>query len=344
MSVINGTVISSEELHSKFKCVPADVELFDSADLQSSMKGVVDAEFKDDDASAFMERSLLYILSHTVDTKQSLLKAAVAFPVSTEADPGATSIAYQGWTMYGQAKAIADYANDFPRADVYGEEKSRGVVAFGTSYGWSIDEIRRAALAARLGRNPRLNERRAQAARRASDEIVDTTAWAGNAKKKIPGFVDYPGITKVTNPHGVIGTITPDEVIDVISALFNGVAVTTNGREIPNALILPLQKFNALRRIRLTDTGVSVLSYIRENFPELTYIDWIQELAGAGAGGTDRAMMYVRDPMNLELHMPLPFTAYMAQQKGLEWVVPCEVKTAGVIVYYELSVAYMDGI
>lgn len=342
----HGKLISSKQLHSQFKCVPADVELFDEDALVADLEGVgtIDEQFSDADASAFFERSLLYILSRTFDTKQQFLKAAEAFPVSTEVDPGAPSFAYQGYTMYGQAKAISDYANDFPRADIYGEEKSRNVVSYGTSYGWSIDEVRRAALSARIGRNPRLNERRAQAARRAADEIVNTTAWKGNAKKKIPGFIDYPGITKVTNAYGEIGAVTPDEVIAMFSDAFNGVSVPTNGREVPNAIILPLQQFNTLRHRRLTDTGVSILSYLRENFPEITYFDWIQELAGAGENGTDRMMIYRRDPMNLEMHMPLPFTTYTAQQRGLEWVVPCEIKTAGVVVYYPLSVAYMDGI
>jgi hypothetical protein len=335
---------------SQFKQVPASVELFDSADFAEHLSaGVVDAQFSDDDLTAFWERSLLYILQNTYDTKQQELRAARLFPVSREVDPGADTFAYQGYTMYGTAKAIADYAEDFPRADVYGEEKTATIKGFGVSYGWSVQEIRRNALAAKTtGRNPRLSDRKAMAARRAADEVVNTAAFNGYKKLGIPGFINFPGITKALNPSGVggdkISQKTPDEIIKTFSVLYNAVSVPTNGVEKPNTVIMPLEIYNILRHTRLTDTGVSVLSYLRENFPEITMMEWAQELAGAGEGGTDRMMIYDRNPMNVELHLPLPFTAYSAQVRNLSWVIPCEVRTGGVLVYYPQSVAYMDGV
>jgi hypothetical protein len=333
-----------------FKTTPASVSLFDADDFEKSIKpGLVDHDFSDADLTAFFERSLLYVLRQTYDTKQQELRAARFFPVSREVDPGADTFSYQGYTMYGTAKAIADYANDFPRADVYGEEKTAPLKSFGTSYGWSVQEIRRNLLAAKqTGRNPRLQERKAMAARRACDEAVNTAAFSGYPKLGIPGLLGYEGLTLVANPSGAGGDTfalkTPDEVIATFSTLFNGISVPTKGREVPNACIMPLAQYNYLRHTRLTDTGKSLLSYLAENFPEITLWDWAEELNGAGAGGADRMYMYVRNPMNLELQLPLPFTPYSAQQKGMEWVVPCEVKTGGVVVYYPQSVAYMDGI
>jgi len=335
---------------SSFKKQPASVALFDSSDFEEHLQaGLVDNDFSDSDMSAFFERSLLYILRNTYDTKQQELRAAKLFAVSREVDPGADTFAYQGYTMYGTAKAIADYSEDFPRADVYGEEKTSPIKSFGVSYGWSVQELRRNALAAKTtGRNPRLSDRKAQAARRAADEVVNTTAFNGNKKLGIPGFINFPGITMAINPTGAGGDTlalkTPDEIIKTFSALFNAVSVPTNGRETPNTVIMPLEPYNTLRHTRLTDTGVSVLSYLRDNFPEISMFEWAQELAGAGAGGSNRMMIYDRNSLNVELHLPLPFTAYTAQVRNLEWVIPCEVRTGGVLVYYPQSVAYMDGI
>lgn len=338
----------------EFKCTPASIEIFDSADFGEHLKAgfLLDGDFGDDDLTAFMERSMLYVLQNTYDTKQQELRASKFFAISREVDPGADKFSYQGFTMYGTAKAISDYAEDFPRADVYGEEKFGTIKGFGVSYGWSVQELRRNALAARTtGRDPRLSDRKAMSARRAADEVVNTAAFNGYKKLGIPGFINFPGITMAVNPPSAsagnptdLASKTPDEIIKTFSAGFNAVSVPTNGRETPNTVMLPLEQFNTLRHTRLTDTGVSVLSYLRDNFPEITLFDWAQELAGAGAGGTDRMMIYDRNPLNVELHLPLPFTAYTAQVKNLEWVIPCEVRTGGVIVYYPLSVAYMDGI
>lgn len=332
---------------SQYKLTPASVELFDGADVKTHIgQGITDTQFTDADLTAFFERSLLYILAATKDTKQKELKAARLFPVSREVDPGADTFAYQKYTMYGTAKAIADFANDFPRADVFGEEVTSPLKSFGTSYGWSVQEIRRNALAAKsTGRNPRLSDRKAQAARRAADQVVNSVAFNGDVKLGLPGFINAAGITAVANPGGTdFATKTPDEIIAAISAHFSGISVPTNGIEVPDTYILPLLQFNLLRHTRIPATGISLLSYIRDNFPELTMIEWVQELEGAGAVGSDRAMMYTRDSQNLELHLPLPFTAYTAQVKNLEWVIPCEVRTGGVVIYFPLSVAYMDGI
>ncbi|MCK5236745.1 MAG: DUF2184 domain-containing protein [Deltaproteobacteria bacterium] len=332
----------------EYKKVPASVELFDAADFDMHLKAGTefDAEFSDADLTAFFNRSLLYILQNTKDTKQKELKAATLFPVSREVDPGADTFVYQKYTMYGTAKAIADYAEDFPRADVYGEEVSATIKGFGVSYGWSVQEIRRNALAARTtGRDPRLTDRKAMAARRAADEVVNTAALEGFLTLGIPGFINFPGTTEAVNPGGTtFANKTPDEIIATLSAHFSAVSVPTNGREVPDTYLCPLTQFNILRHTRIPATGVSLLSYLRDNFPEITKWEWLQELDGAGAAGSDRAFMYPRDSQNLELHLPLPFTTYTAQVKNLEWVIPCEVRTGGVLIYYPLSVAYMDGI
>lgn len=296
--------------------------------------------------SAFFTRQLESIKTRTYDVKHSVLKATTLLPVSTEANSGATSITYRSYDAVGVAKIVADYAHDFPRVDVYGTEKSVKVKSLGAMYGYSIKEIRSAQMA-----GVPLDQRRANAARRAIDELVDKLAWVGDAAAGINGFVNYPGITEYTVVADGTGatktwaTKTPDQIVRDVTGLINSVISVTNGREIPDTLLLPISQYNIIANTRMTgNSDKTILTFILENSPYLRSVEWVTELTTAGAGGTARMMVYPRDPEHVTLEMPQMFEMFPPQPKAMEFEVPCHAETAGVIVYYPQSVAFGDGI
>lgn len=300
----------------------------------------------DANESAFFTRQLEFIKSATYDTKYKMLKAISLIPVSTEAPSGADSITYRSFSKVGFAKIISDYANDFPRADIYGEEKTAKVRSIGSSYGYSIKEIRRAQMAQLT-----LDQRRAEAARRASDEKVDTIAWNGDSETGLQGLINYPGITEYTVPADGTGasklwsTKTPDQIVRDITGLVNAIVSTTNGREAPDTLIMPIANYMHIANTRMPyGTDKTILTFVLENSPFLKMVDWVVELNTAGLNSTAKMMAYTRNPMNLTLEIPQPFEQFPPQQKGMEFEIPCHQETGGVIVYYPLSVAYGDGI
>lgn len=299
----------------------------------------------DADESAFFLRELEYVKSKSYDTKYKNLKATQLFPVSTEADAGAKTISYQQYTNIGIAKIIADYADDAPRVDVYGTESSVKVYRIGDSYGYDRDEIRAAQMAGKP-----LEQKRANAAKRASDQKVNKVAWTGDTLHSINGFISYPGITEYTLPNDGTGTTktwstkTPDQIIRDMNGLVNAVFNTTNGIEIPDTIIMPIAKYNIISTTRLSDSdSETILSFFLKTNPFVTKVDWVTELSGAGAGSTDRIMCYPMNPDNLTLEIPLPYSQLPPQQVGYGFKILTETKTAGVIVYYPLSVAFADG-
>ena len=76
----------------------------------------------------------------------------------------------------------------------------------------------------------------------------------------------------------------------------------------------------------------------------ISKVEWLTELAGAGAGGSDRYICYTRDLDHLSLEIPLPYSTLPPQIKGYGFEILTETKTAGVIVYYPQSVAFGDNI
>jgi hypothetical protein len=295
--------------------------------------------------SAFFARELEHIKTRTYDAKLKNLKALTLIPISTEAGPGATQITYRRFTSVGFAKIIADYARDFPRVDIYGEEESVKIVGIGDSYGYSIKEIR---MASKAGVN--LDQRRAQAARRAHDDKINAMALRSVPEAGTHGLIDYPGLTEATIPADGAGGVkgwnskTVDQILRDINLLTDSVMLPTFGRETPNTLLLPLKNYNLLANTRLGDNTTTLLKYIQDNNPHLKTIDWLLELSGAGEGGSDRCMVGTFDEEHITLEIPQPFEQFEPQQEGMEYTIACHSECAGVIVYYPMAFAYADGI
>jgi len=294
--------------------------------------------------TAFFKRQLEYIKSRTYDVKYRNLKAKMLIPVSTEVNAGADFIIWYSWSRAGIAKIIADYAEDFPRVDVYAVENQSKVRSMGDSYGYNLKEIRRAQMA-----GVQLNTRKANAAKRAMEELQDKLAWYGDENFNIQGFFNYPGITEFTIPVGAStfktwSTKTPDEIIQDLTGLMSAVSVPTKGREDVSQIIIARTQYNDIKDRRMTDGNTNtILNYFKNNNPGVS-IEIVDELAGAGAGATDRIMAYVKDPNNLTMEIPQSFEQLEANLKGMEYIIPCHAEYGGIIIYYPQSVAFGDGI
>lgn len=297
----------------------------------------------DANESIFFKRQLEFIKAGTYDVKYRQLKGLSLFPISMEAGPAATEITWRSWNKVGMAKMIADYASDFPRVDIYGTEQSIKIKGMGASYGYSIEEIRRAQMA-----GVPLESKRASMVREVIERKHDSIIWSGDTETGLKGFIAYPGITEYTVPNGAGGTQpwtnkTSDEILLDLNGIVNGIITATNGVEQPDTMLLPLSRYQYIAQKRLsTDSEKTVLKYFLENSPYIKRIEWVVELETAGAGATKRMMVYKNDPMHLEYQMPLPFEQYEADKKGMAYEVPAYSKSGGMIVYYPGSVGFAD--
>ena len=293
----------------------------------------------------FFDEQLALIKARTYDVRHKALKALTLLPVSTEQDPGAEHIIWRSFDQVGIAKLVSDYANDYPRVDIGGEEHTSPIKEIGASYGYSIKEIRRAQKA-----GVSLDAKKAEACRRAIDEKQDSIAWKGDAKGKLPGFFNHPGITEYVAPNGAGGSKTwasktADEIVADFAAIISTAPESTNGIEQPDTVIMPLSLYNKLQNTPYgSNRDKTILGFIRENYPQITRIDWVQDLVGAGAGNTSRVMAYARDPMKVEVQIPQRFEQMPPQLTGKAYDIICSQSTGGTIVYYPLSVVFCDGL
>lgn len=314
------------------------------------------AEFMRLDAneSVFFNRELETIRARSYDVKyDDLFKMLALLPISREGDPLATQITHRVYSRVGVAKmGGGDYATDFPSVDVYGSEVTVKIYPVKASYKYNKDEIARAAKA-----NKPLEAMRANAARKAIDKKLNDVAMSGDAVTGATGLFNAAGISTYTVPDGsgsgantTWGTKDSDEILADLYGIANQIITNTKGIEVPDVIALPLTSYQLIERKRLSaDSEKTVLTYFLENSKNIKKIEWFNDLETFAptslAYDSNKAMFcWKNDAEHLVLDLPMPYTQEDIMVDGLEYVIPCRAKTAGVTVFFPLSVAKAYGI
>ena len=304
-----------------------------------------------EDASVFFARELDYIKAQTYDVLYPEFTALKLFPLSSEVDIGAETITFYAYDKSGMAKIIQNYATDLPRADATGRPSTAQVKSIGASYGYSIQEMRASRMAGKS-----LDIRKGDAARYAIDRKINEIAWAGDKESGIFGVLSPENdVPLFTLPQNAAGTSTkfvdktPQECLDDVRAIVAYTATLTKSVEQPDTLALPTDAFLHLSNTPRSDySDLSIMNWILANVsrlkeiveaPELNADSYVTPYPGENVG-----FMFKKDPMKFTIETPLPFYQHPLQPSGLEFVIPCEARMAGAMIYYPLSMLIIPGV
>lgn len=312
--------------------------------------GMGDEVRRDAKFTAALDQALEEVKAKTYDVKYPALKGRSFVPVNTSTDPGAETITYQQWDEYGMAEIIANYADDLGMVDVKAEKFSSPVHSLGKAYQFSVEDLRRSALAGNS-----LDARRARACRRAFELKLDELIAFGDAKGKLKGLLNHPNVTVLTAANDgtatewVTGRATPKSAANIQADMFtctNNIRTTTLEVHQANTILLGTVEHGHISQAAVgTDNQTTILRSFLANNPNITSIESWHKLDTADAAGTGpRLVCYEKDPENLELELPLDFEQFPPQARNLAFVVPCHGRVGGVIMYYPLSMVYMDGV
>jgi hypothetical protein len=299
----------------------------------------------DADGAVFFQRELEAIKTQTYDVVYGDLLYRQLFPVNSDVNPGATTITYRTYDQVGTANIINSYSSDLPRADVAGKETTIPVRTIAASFGYSAKEIKSAAMA-----NFNLDQRRANAARRAIEEKMNDVAFNGDADSNLPGLFSNTDIPRTDVAVGAGASKawadkTPDEIIFDVNNACGVMYEDTLQKESPDTMVLPPAQWNLIWSTpRATGSDMSIAQWILANSPFIRNIVASTEMQGAGVGGSDIFMIYKPDPMKLQLEIPEDITFLPAQENNLEMVVPVTSEFAGLNIYYPLSLAFWEDI
>lgn len=313
---------------------------YDPDDLAAIRAGGAMNGFRDDADSLYFARALDYVKATVYTRLLPLMAGDRLVPTRTDTPPFTESITYSIYDGVGMAKIISNYADDLPRVDVVGKEVSVTVRTIGDSFGYTINDLR---IASRNGEG--LQARRATRAREEVERKENSLKIKGDAAYGMFGLTNHPNIPVVVATTGdwdAAGT-TGDQIAADFTALFDAVVNQSNGRHTPNVFSAPQAQFSAMRSKQIALTGVTVITHLQTLYPEVEFV-LAQEFNGAGTGGTDVAFMAERAADNYGYEQVKAFEQYPPQARGLEFVVPCDARTAGVVVERPLAMARMEGV
>ena len=199
-----------------------------------------------------------------------------------------------------------------------------------------------------------LDQRRANAARRSNEQVVNDVAFVGDAESNLPGLFSNPNIPTgaVVNPgSGTVWTAkTADEILFDINDLFADIFETTKMVEQGNTLLLPPSQWSYIMSTpRASNSDTTIAQFVAQNSPYLNSIDDIIPVNECAAANnpllsTDAMVVYDRSPDKLQLEIPVELEMLPVQQKNLEFVIPGRSRLGGLNIYYPLSLAIGTGI
>lgn len=298
-------------------------------------------------AGAFFSRELEYVKKTTYDVEYADLTYDKAFDVSTEVDPGATTITFQTYDRKGAARVVMNYAGDAPRVDVNGVETSIPVRTLEAVFGYNVDEINASHMTGK-----RLDTRRADTARRAIEELSDKITWHGDPKSGLLGVFTHPNIPTGNVPDPGSGSEwvnkTPIEIRDDVNLAFRTVFTTTNNKEHPNKLGLPLAQYSIFTETALSvDNDLTIAQWFVKNSKYINSEDDIMaipELEGAGTAGVDVMLIWEKNPSKVQIEIPQDIFFHEPEKRGLEYLTEVTERFGGLHVYKPFSLLIMEDI
>ena len=300
------------------------------------------SDFRMDEAGLFLERQLEHIRPQVFEVAYADIKYPTILPVTSEAGNAAQTFTYRIMDSTGEFKLIADAADDLPRADISQVEKSINIRSFGGSFGYTVQELRAAQMA-----NISLEQRRASAVRRAYEEKVENVAMFGESTVNLAGFFNNSTVDIIAADRWFTGSTASGTAQDMLELLNYGVSAIINAsnmKEQPDTILMAYEDYNKVSTTRNSDSSdVTVLEYFLRTNPYIRNVEPINQLdASNSVLGTNRMVVYKRDPEKVQLHIPQPLELFPPQQRGLEFIVPAHARVGGVALYFPKSVIYVQ--
>lgn len=275
-------------------------------------------------------------------------------PVDNMLPPGADTVGYDVYESFGVAAWYTGTGEDLPLVNVTKKRVTSPIKPFGVKASYTDDDLEKAAferqlLESRGVESPvTLTEAQDVGAAMAVSQFHERAAVVGDETLGILGVTNQPNINNYTIPAGATSgaTLWSGKTDDEILADLNDVvAFTVNATKnteslAPNAMLLPLARYNYIAGRRLTGdaNGKTLLSWFVENNPYVKDVKPWAQLDNKGPGGTAFGLVYRRDPMVLKYRTGKQFERKPPERKGLGYIVYSVANTGGVTCQYPVAV------
>lgn len=310
--------------------------------------------FQDAQQAVGFARPALYRMHATVfEEKYPAFEYARYIPVNEDGDMWDVGTIVTSLTgPAGKAEYLSGKGFDIPNASSQMSQAPSNFFLAGVGYELSLQEVNRAS---RMGVD--LSSRDASNARKIAEKFIYDRAMAGSTEKNFTGLLNNAGVPTANVPADGTGsatswsTKTPDLMLRDVNLALTDVFTNTKETELADTLLLPTSSFLTAATTRITDTNVTVLTFLQQNNAytavsgQALNIMPAWQLETAGAGSTKRMVAYSRNPGVLEFFLPGAFTFLpLHPLSSMSWRVDGIMNVGQLEIYRPKGVSYRDGI
>lgn len=321
-----------------------------------------------DSEGVFFQRQLEYIQAQSYDVLYPDLMGRIVFALNTEGGEGINQITYRSYDKRGETEIIAGKATNLPRGDIDGKEFTIDVRTLGNAYGYSRQEI----AAARLTGMP-LEQRKADATRRSYEEKVNQLIWFGDEASKLGGLfggtllAPWTTVTRTVvaaASGGGFSTVwgvdkTPDEVIADLTSACAQMYSDTLKLFRPNKILISVEKKQYLMNTpRSLQSDVSIMDWFitnnmfiksKEDFMDINELAGIYSTDGTSdfdesQGSVEGFTIIAEDISNMRVREPFPYVHLPVQYEGLEFVINCYGRFAGLEIIRPAAIQHFENV
>ena len=185
------------------------------------------------------------------------------------------------------------------------------------------------------------------------DKHMDENTYVGFARYGTTGLVNNADVT-VTSAAKTIKTATPDEALDIINtAILDTWETAGYDRDaVPNHIVMPYEQYNYLATTRVGQLAEkTILTFLLENNVAKQngsdlFIGATAWCKGAGAGNTDRMVVYCNKERYIAMDELVPLTRAMTTPNAerFSYDTAYAGNVSEVEVFYNQTITYVDGI
>lgn len=314
-------------------------------------------------ALSFLFSELTYVEQEVLRQPYPEIKYPRIIPVDTSAPDYADSIAFKTLDFSGEPQLLGSRAGDIPLVELASSKGSVTVHTYSLGFDYTMIEVGKAQELARNSRSAAINylAEKAAGTRQLTEQFLDKAFIIGDSRTAdvqtglindadvptdttgsfLPGGTDKT-ITEILN--GSDAEVVANELLQLFNRAVEEVRVTqTNTIFRPTHILLPPVQLGQMRTYRIPNTSDTLITYL-ERVINATFEELLQ-LAGAGAGGTDRMMVYTRDQKYVKGHMPMAFNLQApATKNNVVFESAGVVRIAGTELRIPNAHLYVDGV
>lgn len=256
--------------------------------------------------------------------------------------------------MHAEAEIVSDNTTVLPAADFSVGSTTLKVQLVAQGVNWSIQEERMASSSDAHPQVKRLVDQRVSVAAKAIERKYDKILADGEAANGMAGFIDNAAVNEANVALDASATSrlwadkTADEIVEDISEPIRLITSQTKSTHSANTIVLPdvALEYLTLRKMS-TNSDETIFSYVlnklRLRRPDFQIIPWWR-LDGAGASGTDRMIVFERDPDVVSAYVAVEMETLAPRRiSAFKWQAAMFMAATGVLVRYPKAIEYRDG-